>query len=260
MRVTFLGTGTSNGVPVVGCSCRVCRSENPHNHRMRSSILIESGGTTIVVDTTPEFRLQALRAQITHLDAVLLTHAHADHIHGLDDIRPFSYHAPVPLYCNRRTLSETRERFPYIFESVSHGGGKPRIDLHELNGAPFTIGDVECTPIEILHGKMPILGYRFGSFAYITDCSTLPAKAAAGLRGLELLVINALRYEPHPTHLSVDEAVQIISDLSPRKAFLTHLCHDVEHEQLAGDLEDRLARGEIRVPVRPAYDGLSVEL
>ena len=227
---------------------------------MRSSVLVESGGTTIVVDTTPEFRLQALRASIMHLDAVLLTHAHADHIHGLDDIRPFSYNAPVPLYGNRKTLLETRERFPYIFENVSHGGGRPRIELHEVNDAPFSVGDIECTPIDVLHGRMPILGYRFGSFAYITDCSTMPAKTVAALSGLEVLVINALRYEPHPTHLSVDEALRIITDLGPRRAFLTHLCHDVEHQQLSGDLEERLARGELGVPVQPAYDGLTVEL
>jgi phosphoribosyl 1,2-cyclic phosphate phosphodiesterase len=260
VKVTLLGTGTSHGIPVVGCTCAVCRSENPRNSRMRCSVHLQTESTSVIIDTTPEFRLQALRAGLNRLDAVVLTHAHADHIHGLDDIRPFSYHAPIPLYGSRPTLEEIRERFSYIFRTTQKGGGKPRIEPIAVDASPFRVRDLTFTPLPVLHGNLRILGYRVGPFAYITDCSKMPEETLQLLEGVEVLVLNALRYTPHPTHLSIDEALSLIEVIKPRAGYLTHLCHDIDHEMLAQDLTRRHARGETSVLVEPAYDGLVLDV
>lgn len=258
MKLTFLGTGTSHGVPVIGCSCAVCRSEDPRNNRMRCSVLVQDGETNIVIDTGPEFRVQALRAGLERLDAVLLTHAHADHLHGLDDIRPFSFHRPLPVYADTHTLAETRDRFSYVFRRSQAGGGKPRIELVPVE-RPFRVGSIQFTPLPILHGELSILGFRFGDFAYVTDCSRIPAETWPLLSRLDLLVINALRHRPHPTHLSIGEAIDVVNRLRPRRAFLTHLCHDVDHTELARELRAGLDTGAVAAPTEPAFDGLVVE-
>jgi phosphoribosyl 1,2-cyclic phosphate phosphodiesterase len=251
MKLTFLGSGTSQGIPVIGCNCAVCRSQDPKDKRRRASIAISAEGTTVVVDTTPEFRLQILDANITHLDAVLFTHAHADHLHGLDDVRGFNHiqnHA-IACYGDAATLRIIRESFRYIFEGVNHGGGLPEITLNEVTG-PFRVGPIAFEPVEVLHGPAQILGYRFGKAAYITDASFIPDASLAKLTGLDVLVLNALRYEPHPTHLSVGESVEIAKRLGARQTFFTHICHRLSHADASAALPAGIAF---------AYDGLVVE-
>jgi len=258
VKLTFLGTGTSHGVPVIGCSCAVCSSTDPRNARLRCSVLIEDGGTTIVVDTGPEFRIQALRAGLKRLDAVVLTHAHADHLHGLDDVRPLTRDQPASLYASEAVLTETRNRFPYVFQGSQGGGGIPRLALTPISG-PFTVNSITVTPLPVLHGTLPILGFRFGPIAYITDCSSVPDETWPLLEGLDILVLNALRHLPHPTHLSVNEALQLIGRIRPRRAYLTHFCHDIDHRTLLRELHQRRRAGELTVPTEPAYDTLVVE-
>ncbi|MGC9311274.1 MAG: MBL fold metallo-hydrolase [Sediminispirochaetaceae bacterium] len=251
MKVRVLGSGTSNGVPVVGCTCRVCSSADPLNSRTRASVLVAEGDTNILIDTATEFRLQARRAGIQSLSAVFFTHAHADHIHGLDDIRPLTYKRPLPLYAAPSTMEEIRDRFKYIFRAQQIGGGVPRVDLRVLNCGLVRCGGLEVRPVPLLHGMMPINGYRIGGFAYLTDCSSIPARSYQLLEGIDLLIIDALRYRSHPTHFNVDQALREIERISPKRAFLTHMCHDLEYHELSAVLPDGVA---------PAYDGLEVEV
>jgi len=252
MRLTFLGTGTSQGIPVIGCDCRVCTSRDPKDVRRRASVAIESNGATVIIDTSPEFRLQVLDAGIKHLDAVLFTHAHADHLHGLDDIRGFNHIQNHPIACHgdAKTLAIVRESFRYIFEGTNFGGGLPEIALGEVTG-PFTAGGIRFEPVEVLHGPVEILGYRFGGAAYITDASSIPGPSMDKLRGLDVLVLNALRYEPHPTHLSVGESIEIAQKLGARRTFFTHICHRLMHAEVSAALPDG---------VELAYDSLVVEV
>ena len=248
MEVTLLGTGTSHGIPVVNCRCPVCLSEKKENQRYRCSIYLKEGETGILIDTATEFRLQAVRAGIDRLDAILYTHAHADHLHGLDDIRPFTFHNIVPVFAQEEVCGELKLRFPYIFTTpLQEGGGKPRIELNQIDTAPFTIGDLTITPVPVMHGQLPILGYRIGNFAYITDCSRIPDSSFPLLEGLDHLVIGALRYKPHETHFSIPQVLEVIKKISPERAYLTHICHDIEHFQLKKELSD--------LNVEPAYDG-----
>jgi phosphoribosyl 1,2-cyclic phosphate phosphodiesterase len=212
---------------------------------------VETDGTSILVDTSTDFRTQALREGIRSIDAVLYTHPHADHIHGLDDIRPLSRHEPIPLFGSQETLDEIAARFAYIFRATQRGGGKPRVDLRAIGPAPFTAAGVSVTPIPILHGTLPIFGYRIGDFAYLTDCSRIPAESYQLLAGLEVLVIGALRRRPHETHFSLDEALEEIQRIRPARAYLTHICHDLEHSELLGELPSH---------VRPLYDGLRISI
>ncbi len=252
MRLTFLGTGTSHGIPVVGCGCPVCRSRDPRNGRTRASVLVRTKGVSLLIDTATEFRLQALREGIRSTDAILFTHAHADHLHGLDDIRPLCGSAPIPVYGSSNTLEEIRRRFDYIFHPRRKGGGIPRIDTFAVEGGrPFSAAGVSVTPVPVRHGGLSVFGYRIGGMAYLTDCSEIPESSFPLLEDLDLLVLGALRYRSHETHFSVPEALAAIERISPRRALLTHFCHDIDH----GTLKKELPRG-----VAPSYDGLTVRI
>jgi phosphoribosyl 1,2-cyclic phosphate phosphodiesterase len=250
---TILGSGTSTGVPVLGCSCRVCRSKDPKDRRSRASLWVEAGGLSILFDTATEFRLQALAAGIGSLDALFVTHAHADHIHGLDDLRTLSHHGEIPLYSSPSTLEEIENRFSYIFRGLRTGGGKPRIRLSPVyaEGEPVRLpgpeGELSVLPVPIFHGSMPILGYRIGPFAYLTDCSEIPQKSYRLLEGVQVLVVDGLRFRPHPTHFSVDQAIAAVRRIGAQEAYLTHLCHEVSYRELAEYLPDG---------IHPAFDGL----
>ncbi len=252
MKITFLGTGTSQGIPVIGCHCAVCTSSDPHDTRRRASIAIESRGSTVIIDTSPDFRMQVLDARIEHLDAVLFTHPHADHLHGLDDIRGFNHvqHHAIPCYGDARTLAVIRESFRYIFEAPDHGGGLPQITLNEIGG-PMKIAGIEFEPLHILHGPVGILAYRFGNAAYVTDASSIPDETMAKLAGLDVLILNALRQTPHPTHLSIGESVEIAQKLKPARTYFTHMCHRVMHKPTDAGLPDGIHLG---------YDGLEIEV
>jgi len=259
MRIRFLGTGTSHGIPVIGCACAVCTSENPKNTRYRSSILVQTSQGTVVVDTTPEFRLQALAAGLVNLDAVLYTHAHADHIFGLDDVRIFNWRTKqsMPVFGTAATLSELRERFPYIFmETAQQGGGKPSLDLRPVDG-PFEVAGLHVTPLEVMHGVLPVTAFRFrdlesdASFAYATDCNAILPETMAQLRGLDLLILDALSKGRHPTHFSLEQATEVAQELRPKTTLFTHMSHSLEHEASNATLPPGMAL---------AYDGQEISL
>ena len=232
MKLTFLGTGTSTGVPSIGCDCDTCVSDDPRDKRLRVSILIEHAGRSILVDTSIDFRQQALRANIRHLDAVLITHCHVDHVFGLDDIRPLNFrYGAMGVYANEIAWTDLRRIFQYIFKPTHFGGGLPQLIPHTVvPNAPFMIGsEIEITPLEVTHGRLPVIAYRFNDFAYATDLKTIPPASMDRLRGLDVLVLDCVRFKPHSTHLCLDEALAYIEDLRPKRAYLTHLNHDVLH-------------------------------
>ncbi len=251
MRITLLGTGTSHGIPVPGCSCPVCLSEKKENNRYRCSLWIRDEKSSVLIDTAPEFRLQAVRAGISSLDGVLITHDHADHLHGIDDLRSFSWKKSIPVAAQNTVCRVIKERFPYIFSPPAQkGGGLPQLELRSLeNKEKIRFGTLEFQPIPVMHGKLPVYGYRCGSFAYVTDCSAIPEASLSLLRDLDVLVLGALRFKPHRTHFSIPEALEIIKKISPKRAYLTHICHDVEHFRL----KDDLPKG-----IEPAWDGLEI--
>ena len=249
MKVTFLGTGTSRGIPIIGCGCKTCTSADPRNTRLRSSILIESE-VRVVIDVSVDFRQQMLKHNFKELHAIVLTHHHSDHVLGLDDIMPFNHWMgrPMPLYANRRTHKEVQITFRHLFNRHR----SPRVtqlDPIEITG-DFRIGDLTFEPVEVLHGKLPILGFRIGPFGYVTDVSAIPEESKDKLRGLGCLVLDGLRYEPHHTHFSIDEAVEAARELEPKKSYLVHMCHDVEHNEA----DQKLPTG-----VSLAFDGLELE-
>ena len=250
-ELTFLGTGTSNGIPVIGCDCSVCHSSNPRDRRSRASVVVRDDGRAYLIDTATELRLQALATGLRRVDAVLMTHAHADHTGGFDDLRRFNelQEQHLPVYADPGTARMLRERFAYTFvDQYAFYGGKPDLTLHVVDG-PFDLFGREVVPIPVLHGRLPILGYRFGDLAYITDAKSIPPQSMALLRNLEVLVLNALRERPHPTHLSLAEAVSVAEELEPRVAYLTHLSHDLSH----------VAASSLLPPgIEIAYDGLAV--
>lgn len=253
MKLTFLGTGTSTGVPSIACNCETCTSPDPRDKRLRVSIVIEHAGRTYLVDTSSDFRQQALRFGLKHLDAVFITHCHADHIFGLDDIRPLNFRfGALGVYANERAWSDIRRIFKYIFEPSHFGGGLPQVIAHTVvPGAPFCVGkDLEITPLEVIHGRLPVMAYRFNDFAYATDLNEIPPQTMDALRDLDVFVLDCLRFREHPTHLWLDKALAYIEQLKPRRAFLTHIAHDVKHE-----------RDSPRLPTRVqwAYDELVVE-
>lgn len=260
MRLTFLGTGTSHGVPMIGCQCDVCTSPDPKNHRLRTCLLIQHDGTTVVIDTGPEFRLQALRARLDHLDAVLLTHAHSDHIMGLDDVRAFNMRqgTSMPVYGSPATLGEVRHRFSYAFTDGPEGGGKPKIELCPVD-TPFTHGSLRITPLDVRHGREVDIVTAFRvtardggpSFAYVTDTNGIPPKAMAELRGLDVLILDALSPNLSPTHFSLTEAVSVAQELAATRTLFTHMSHALEHERTNASLPATFAL---------AYDTQVVEL
>lgn len=250
IEVLFLGTGTSHGVPMIGCDCSVCRSADPRDKRNRCSVLISHAGARILVDTPPELRLSCIANDVRSVDAVLYTHHHADHIVGLDDMRRFNClsGSAVPCYGSVRTLCEIRQTFRYAFHTEHLGGGIPHLRLIEVGG-PFEAAGLAVEPVRVLHGCTEVLGYRIGSFAYVTDVKTLPPAAVERLTGLDTLVLGVLRHRPHSTHLSVSEALDLLDVLKPRRAFFTHIAHNLGHAETEARLPDN---------VRLAYDGLLI--
>jgi phosphoribosyl 1,2-cyclic phosphate phosphodiesterase len=253
VRLTFLGTGTSHGIPVIGCSCAVCLSPDPRNQRYRPSVLIEWRGKTVLIDTPPELRLQLLRAGVRHLDALLFTHTHADHLFGLDDVRVFNARSgdALPVYGTVEVLERIRQQFFYAFIETPLAGGKPQLDLRPID-ARVSIVDVVGLPVEpvpVLHGPTPVLGFRFADVAYVTDTDEIPEASMRRLEGLAVLALDALRDRPHPTHFSVSEALAVVARLRPRRAYFTHICHDLDHE---------LTNRRLPPGIELAYDGLQV--
>ena len=254
IRITFLGTGTSQGVPIIGCDCEVCLSADPRDKRLRPSVLVEAGGKHIVIDAGPDFRYQMLRAGVQKVDAILLTHEHNDHVIGLDDVRPFNfkYWRNMPVYGTARVLREVRQRFAYIFSADKYPGA-PMIDLHEINKEKdFEVEGIRVTPIEVMHGKMPVLGFRFGDFTYITDAKTISEEEKQKVKNSKVLVLNALHHSPHHAHLNLNQALEWVEELKPERAFFIHMSH---HMGLHDAINARLPKG-----VALAHDGLVVEI
>ena len=252
LTVTLMGSGTSTGVPVIGCSCAICTSDNPRNRRLRPGLKLETAAGVALVDTPPDLREQALRFGLPRLDAVLFTHSHADHVFGLDDVRIFNFRqrAPIPCYASRETLRTLRRAFAYVFEETQEGGGKPQLDLVEIDG-PFELLGRRVVPVPVLHGAMEVLGFRLGSFAYVTDCSAIPESSFRLLDGVEVLILDALRYRPHSTHFSVEQAVEAAARIGAARTILTHLAHDVDY-----------GAPEVELPpaVELGYDGIRFEV
>ncbi len=251
-RVTMLGSGTSSGVPVIGCTCPVCTSADPRNRRLRASVRLELAGGTVLVDTSPDLREQALRSGLDRLDAILFTHAHADHLFGLDDVRIFNFRqrAAIPCFGSPATLERVRTAFSYVFEEGQEGGGKPQLELRPVNG-PFELLGARVVPVPVWHGSLPVLGFRIDGFAYVTDVNRIPEESYPLLAGLEVLILGALRYRPHPTHFSIGEAVGVAARIGARRTFFTHLAHDVDHAAPALPLPPGVAFG---------HDGLELDL
>ncbi len=240
------------GVPTLGCHCAVCESADPRDKRTRPSILLAYGGRNVVIDTTPDFRYQAMRAGIDRLDAVVYTHGHADHILGLDDIRPFNLkqRGAVPIYAANDTLAILKRQFSYIFEDAQPGTTIPLIDLHTIDG-PFDLFGARFVPVPAIHGTQPVLGFRVGKMAYLTDFSEVPESSKSLLRGLDDLILDALRYVPHPTHSTVEQSLALVAELKPKRAWFTHICHDLGHVEANAKLPEH---------VRLSYDGLQFEV
>ena len=253
LKLTVLGSGTSVGVPTIGCHCDVCRSGDSRDKRLRPSVWLQFDHRSVLVDTTPDFRQQALRAQIERIDAILFTHAHADHIMGLDDVRPFNFRqqGPIPIYGSDETLSAIRNCFRYVFTDEPSQSSIPRIEAHTLDGEPFDLFGLACIPIRVLHGKGKCFGYRFGRLAYLTDHSEIPEESMTQLADLEVLFLDALRHKPHPTHSTVERSLGIVEKLAPARAYFTHICHDLGHERT-----ERLLPPHVRL----AHDGLEIEV
>lgn len=248
----MLGSGTSSGVPVIGCDCAVCRSEDPRNRRLRAGVLVELDRGAVVIDTSPDFREQALRFGIRRVDAVLFTHPHADHVFGLDDVRIYNFlqRAPIPCFGSPATMARLRDVFSYVFDDSPEGGGKPKLDFRTVD-APFELLGERVVPVPVRHGEMEVLGYRIGAFACVTDVSSIPEASYALLAGLDLLILSALRYRRHPTHFTVVEAVAAARRIGARRTLFTHIAHDIDHGNLEVELPDGIEIG---------HDGLVVEL
>lgn len=253
LKITVLGSGTSQGIPVIACPCEVCQSENPKDQRLRSSILISKGDQNIIVDTGPDFRQQMLAANVQSLEAVLYTHSHKDHIAGMDDIRAFNYRTeqPMEVWADTAVQKSLHREFYYVFEENKYPG-IPSVNLNTIDSKPFEVIGEEVTPITVMHYKLPVLAFRVRDFVYMTDAKTIAPEEYAKLKGVKVLIINALRREPHISHFTLDEALEIIEDLKPERAYLTHVSHLLGmHEEVSKELPEH---------VQIAYDGLEIDL
>lgn len=253
MKVTFLGTGTSQGVPVIACRCRVCTSTDARDNRLRSSIHIAHDNNSFVIDSGPDFRQQMLRSKIVDLTALIFTHEHKDHVAGMDDIRAFNYilEKKIDVYASQRVQDALKREFPYIFHDFKYPG-VPQVNLHLIENKPFTIEGLEFIPIEVMHYKLPIFAYRFHDFSYVTDANFISEEEKEKIKGSEILVLNALRREKHVSHYNLEEALQIIEELKPKKTYLTHISHQLG---LHSEVEQELPPN-----VFLAYDGLKIEV
>lgn len=253
LELTVLGSGTSMGVPTLACHCAVCDSADPLDKRTRPSILLSYGGHNVVIDTTPDFRFQAMREHIDRLDAVIYTHSHADHILGLDDVRPYNLkqRALIPIYSTELTQETLRKQFAYIFDETPTESSLPGIDLRTIDDRPFELFGLTFTPIPAHHGSQPVLGFRFGRAAYLTDFSTVPNSSKLLLRELDDFILDALRHRPHPTHSSVEQSLALVAELKPERAWFTHICHDLGHKE---------TNAHLPANVKLAHDGLKFEV
>ncbi|MDB4285961.1 MBL fold metallo-hydrolase [bacterium] len=253
MKFTLTGSGTSQGVPVIGCSCQICQSIDPKDKRLRASGILETDNTTLVFDTGPDFRQQMLRAQVKSLDAVVFTHQHKDHVAGLDDVRPFNFlqRRNMDIYASEDVLIQLKKEFSYIFDDDAYPG-IPKLTLHQIGIAPFQIGDIELTPIPVMHGKMPVLGFRAGSFAYLTDVNFISPSSMELLKGVDYLVLDALRQAKHHSHFSLNEAIDIALEIGAKRTFFTHISH------LMGKTED--VTPSLPINIELGYDGLVLEM
>jgi phosphoribosyl 1,2-cyclic phosphate phosphodiesterase len=253
LSITVLGSGTSVGVPTIGCYCSVCTSADPRDNRLRPSILIAYGGRSVLIDTTPDFRQQALRFQIQRVDAILFTHSHADHIMGLDDVRPFNFKQGgiIPIWGSEQTIEDIQRAFRYIFDPSDTQSSRPRLICNVFNSEPIPLFGLDFVPLRLDHGRGTVYGFRFGRAAYLTDHSDIPAESKRKLTGLDVLFLDALRHRPHPTHSTVERSLRSVEELKPKDAYFTHICHDLPHAQTETTLPHN---------VHLAYDGLELQV
>lgn len=253
MKITFLGTGTSQGIPVIACDCAICTSNDTRDKRLRASILIEHKNKVIVIDSGPDFRYQMLRAKVKHLDAIVFTHEHKDHVAGMDDIRAFNHkqQSEIDIYAHERVQDALKREFSYIFSHIKYPG-VPLVHLHEISNRPFNIGEIELLPIEVMHFKLPVFGFRINDFTYITDAKTVSEEEKSKIKGTKVMVINALQKEKHISHFTLDEAVIFAKEIGAEKTYFTHLSHKMDKHDIVSK--------ELPEGIEIAYDGLVLSL